>query len=134
MPSRHHFDHQSKLILTYWEGEIKDEESIQSINNYVAQIHSQIEKVKSYNEILNFLAVTSIQVTPKGIKNIAKIANNSGLSNNRLAIVVRTGIAFSFAKLYQVYRTRILKGDKDIGIFNSHDEALIWVNHPVAEN
>ncbi|RLA01305.1 MAG: hypothetical protein DRQ42_03520 [Gammaproteobacteria bacterium] len=65
---------------------------------------------------------------------MANIANNSGLSNNKLAIVVRSGIAFSFAKMYQVYRTRLLKGNKDIGIFNSHDEALIWINDPIVEN
>lgn len=134
MSSRHHFDHPSKLILTYWEGDIKDDESIQAINNYVAEIHSQIEEVNSYNEILNFLAVTSIQVTPSGLKTIAKIANNSGLSNNRLAIVVRSGIAFSFAKLYQLYRTRILKSDKEIDVFNSHEEALIWVKQSLIEN
>lgn len=134
MSSRHHFDHQSKIILTYWEGDIKDDESIQAINNYVAEVHAQINEVNSYNEILNFLGVTSIQVTPSGIKTVAKIANNSGLSNNRLAIVVRSGIATSFAKLYQVYRMRILNSDKDIGIFNSHDEALIWVNNPIIEN
>jgi len=134
MPSHHHFDHQSKIILTFWEGDIKDDESIHAMNNYVAEIHSQIDIVNSYNEILDFLAVTSIQVTPNGIKTVAKIANNSGLSDNRLAIVVRSGIAFSFAKLYQLYRTRILRGNKDIGIFDSHDEALIWVKNPLTEN
>ncbi|RKZ89553.1 MAG: hypothetical protein DRQ39_00595 [Gammaproteobacteria bacterium] len=134
MPTHHHFDHQSKLILTYWEGDIKDDESIQAINNYVSDLHSKIDTVNSYNEILNFLAVTSIQITPSGIKTVANIANNSGLSNNKLAIVVRSGIAFSFAKMYQVYRTRLLKGNKDIGIFNSHDEALIWINDPIVEN
>lgn len=134
MPSHHQFDHQSKLILTFWEGDIKDDESLQAINNYVDQIHSQLEVVNSYNEILNFLGVKSIQITPNGIKAIANIANNSGLSDNKLAIVVRSGIAFSFAKLYQLFRTRVVKGNKDIGIFSSHDEALIWVNNPIAEN
>lgn len=133
MPSHHQFDHQAKLILTYWEGDIKDDESIQAMKNYVTQVHSQIEVVNSYNEILNCLAVSSIQVTPSGLKTIANLASNSGLSNNRLAIVVRSGIAYSFAKLYQVYRTRIVKGNKDISIFKSHDEALTWVKSPIAE-
>ena len=134
MPSHHHFDHQSKIILTYWEGDIRDDESIEAMEDYVAQIHSQIEVVHSYNEILDCLAIKSIQVTPSGLKTIAKLASNSGLPNNRLAIVVRSGIAYSFAKLYQIYRTRIIKGNKDIRIFNLHDEALIWVKDPLAEN
>ena len=133
MPSRHHFDHQSKIILTYWEGDMRDDESIQAFESYVAQLQSQLGVVNSYNEILDCLAITSIQLTPNGIKTIANISTKSGLSNNRLAIVVRSGMASTFAKLYQIYRTRI-KGDKDIGIFQSHDEALIWVKDPIVEN
>lgn len=127
MPAFHHINHHSKFILTYWCGDANDDDFIDALNHYLENVKNQ-QSLYSYNEIADFSSVGSIQLTPKGLMKLARIAKESDVKGTRFAIVVSSRFAYAFAKMYKKYRSIVAeKHCKEVDIFESLSEALLWV-------
>ena len=127
MPAKHHVDTESRIIMTTWEGDAVDTEFIEAIQNYQKEIQVNPEYV-AFNEVVDFRDVTSIKLSPKGLKTIGRIAVKTDelKTNSKLALIVTSGIAFNLARIYASYRNLERNSGKEIRIFKNEAEALEW--------
>jgi len=127
MPAKHFIDKEAKLIVTTWEGDAVDIEFIEAITKYQKDIQLNPEYI-DYNEVANFRKITSIKLTPKGLKRIGGIASKTDQYkfNNKLALVVSSGTAFNLARIYASFRNIQNGTNKEIRIFKSEVEAMGW--------
>lgn len=127
MPANHHIDRENRLIFTTWQGEASDSDIIEVLMKYQAEIRNTPVH-RTYHEIVSFSRITGIKVTARGLINIAKIASQEDQTDARtkLALVVNSGLAFSFASTYAKYRKIIQNVSKDIRVFRTEYDALEW--------
>ena len=127
MPAKHFIDKEAKLIVTTWEGDAVDIEFIEVITKYQKDIQLNPEYIE-YNEVANFCKITSIKLTPKGLKRIGRIASKTDQYkfNSKLALVVSSGTAFNLARIYASFRNIQNGTNKEIRIFKSEVEAMGW--------
>lgn len=127
MPARHQIDHDSTLIETIWEGNIADNTFFDALKNYLSTIKSQPD-LFSYNEIVDFSSVNKVELTFKEISELANIAikSDSPTTKTRLALVTSSKLAYSFAKMYKVYRNLMPSSNKEVDVFQSRQAALDW--------
>ena len=130
MPAKHFIDKESKLIITTWEGDAVDIEFIEVITKYQKDIQINPEYIE-YNEVANFCKITSIKLTPKGLKRIGRIASKTDQYkfNSKLALVVSSGTAFNLARIYASFRNLQNGTNKEIRIFKSELEAMDWAKN-----
>lgn len=130
MPAKHYIDKEAKLIVTKWEGDAVDIEFIEAIIKYQKDIQLHPEYI-DYNEVANFCKVTSIKLTPEGMKRIVKIASKTDQYkfNSRLALVVCSGTAFNLARIYASFRNIQNGTNKEIRIFKNETEAMNWAQN-----
>ena len=130
MPAKHFIDKEAKLIVTTWEGDAVDIEFIEAITKYQKDIQLNPEYIE-YNEVANFCKITSIKLTPKGLKRIGRIASKTDQYkfNSKLALVVSSGAAFNLARIYASFRNIQNGTNKEIRIFKSEVEAMGWAQN-----
>ncbi|MDG5466717.1 hypothetical protein P9J64_00110 [Deltaproteobacteria bacterium IMCC39524] len=130
MPAKHFIDKEAKLIVTTWEGDAADIEFIEAITKYQKDIQLNPEYIE-YNEVANFCKITSIKLTPKGLKTIGRIASKTDQYkfNSKLALVVSSGAAFNLARIYASFRNIQNGTNKEIRIFKSEVEAMGWAQN-----
>ena len=129
MAAHHHVDHESKLITTFWDGNVADNKFIDALQNYQAEIKNNTD-FSSYNELVDLSCVSGIQLSVKEIMRLAEIAtkSDSDTHKTRLSLVVSSNMAFSFGVMYKGYRNLISKNSKSIEVFRKKADALLWVN------
>ena len=127
MSANHFIDKEAKLIVTTWEGDAADIEFIEAITKHQRDIQLNPEYIE-YNEVANFCKITSIKLTPKGLKRIGRIASKTDQhkSNSKLALVVSSGTAFNLARIYASFRNLQNDTNKEIRIFKDEVEAMGW--------
>lgn len=127
MPANHFIDKKAKLIVTTWEGDAVDMEFIEAITKYQRDIQLNPEYIE-YNEVANFCKISSIKLTPKGLKRIGRIASKTDKHkpNSKLALVVSSGTAFNLARIYASFRNLQNDTNKEIRIFRDEVEAMGW--------
>jgi hypothetical protein len=127
MPAKHFIDKKAKLIITTWEGDAVDIEFIEAITKYQKDIQLNPEYIM-YNEVANFCEITSIKLTPKGLKRIGRIASKTDQHKlkSKLALVVSSGTAFNLARVYASFRNIQSGTNKEIRIFKNEVEAMEW--------
>ena len=130
MPANHFIDNRNKLIVTTWEGDAVDVDFIEAIIKYQKDIQINPEHI-DYNEIANFSKISSIKLTPKGLKRIGRIASKTDQhkSNSKLALIVSSGTAFNLARVYASFRNLQNGTNKEIRIFKSEVEAKEWAKN-----
>lgn len=129
MPANHKINTDSRVILTTWEGDATDAECFEALQRYQENIINKSEYY-SYNEVVSFVNVADVKVTAKGLMDLAKLASTTEQPGiyTKLAIVVNSSLARSFANLYATYRNVIQSSNKEMQVFKNEDDALIWVS------
>ena len=129
MTAHHQIDHNSKLITTFWDSNTADNKLIDSLKNYQKEIKNQ-EEVYSYNEIVDFSLISSIQLNVNEIIQLTKIASlsDSATKKTKLALIFGSNMAFSFGMMYKAYRNLLSKSNKEVNVFKNQAEALTWIN------
>lgn len=118
MTAHHQIDHESKLIATYWDGNVADNKFISALKQYQTEIKNKSD-LCSYNEIVDLSCISTINLNVKEIMTLADIAARSDLAigKNKLALVVSSNIAFSFGMMYSGYRKLLSKSNKEVKVF-----------------
>lgn len=129
MTAHHQTDNESKLITTFWDGNIADNKFIDALKYYQKEIKNNTD-LCSYNEMVDLSCVSAIQLNVKEIMSLADIAakSDSDTHKTKLALVVSSNMAFSFGVMYKGYRNLISKSNKKVGVFKKRADALLWLN------
>jgi hypothetical protein len=130
MPAEHTIDANKKLILTTWSGEVADGELIKALSAYQLTIKNRPEYA-SFDEIVDFSKGTHYHLSMSGLQRLVEIATVADArgAKTKLAIVVTTPVAYTLARMYQVYRSFIPGASKILRIFRTYDEARHWVEN-----
>lgn len=125
MPATHYVDAAARLIITLWVGDAVDTELIDAIRHYQSELQTNPDYA-DYNEVVNFLGVESIQVTPKGLASVGKIAatTDARREGGKVAMIVKSGLAFNLARMYASLRNA--SSSKEIRIFQDEGNAFAW--------
>lgn len=76
-----------------------------------------------FAQLLDFLQVTKIELTPADVRELAERSVFS--PHSRRALLVKDDLAFGFGRLFQAHRE--LKGEEGIRVFRKLDDALAWL-------
>ena len=130
MSANHQINTEAGVIVTKWEGDVTDVEIIEALKSYQEDIVCKPEYY-NYNEVVNFANVADVKVTAKGLMDLAKQAKKSEQQGiyTKLAIIVNSGLAESFANLYATYRKFIQQSNKEVQVFRKEGDALNWVSN-----
>ena len=128
MPAKHTIDEEKKFIVTVWSGEVTDGELIKALSAYQQTIKG-LPEYAGFDEIVDFSEGSHFHLSMSGIQRLVELATaaESRGKKTRLAIVVTAPVAYSLARMYQVYRSFITHGSKVLRIFKTYDDALHWV-------
>ena len=128
MPANHHIDHDTRIILTTWEGIADDSEFIEALDNYQNNIQNHPDYI-DYNEVVDLTHTSSIKITTKGIKKIGTIASKTDQNkpDRKLALIVNSNLAFGLARMYIVYRSFSKNANKNIRVFKNEKNAFEWI-------
>lgn len=129
MPANHTIDHELKLITTNWSGVAIDLELSDALARYQQEIKTQ-PGLCAYDEIVDFSQATGFKLTPEGIVELAGIAAKQDVKGlkTKLAIIVRSPLAYGLGRMYEVYRGLVPNSLKEVGVFKNHQDAMAWIN------
>lgn len=115
------------LIITIWDGEATDTKFEEALRKYLQDIRSNPD-CKHYNEIVDLRKATPMKLTINGLLSIGRIAIGAEkeASNNKMALIVKSDITFTFANLYVFYRNLGRSDRKNISVFLNDEKAYEW--------
>lgn len=130
MPAEHKIDAKRKLIVTTWSGEAFDSALIKALSDYQQTIKNRPEYA-SFDELVDFRKASYYHLSISGIQRLVEqaAATDAQGTKNKLAIVVNKPVAFSLARMYQVYRSFIPGNSKILRVFRKYDDARKWVEN-----
>lgn len=128
MSAIHHIDNDSMLIITVWDGEATDTMFEEALRKYHKDIRSKPDCIH-YNEIVDLRKATPMKLTINGLLSIGRIAIDAEkeATNKKMALIVNSDIAFTFANLYVFYRNLGRSDRKKISVFLNDKKAYEWV-------
>jgi hypothetical protein len=128
MPVLHKIDDDAKLITTIWSGDAVDSELSDALAKYLQNIKS-LPLYVSYNEIVDFSGASNFLLSSEGIKKLAHMASIKDPQGvkTKLAIVVNKPIAFGLARMYEIYRSLLPSGSKEVRVFKNYQDCLKWI-------
>ena len=128
MPAKHHIDNESNLIVTTWEGDASETGFIKVLLKYQKNIQCHPDYI-DYNEIFNLSDATNLKITIGGLMSIGRVASRTDhlFAHKKLALIVGSNMAFSFARMYEAYRNIGIRSSKKIRVFKNESKALEWV-------
>ena len=128
MPAIHHIDNNNKLIITTWNGEPTASDLVDAFRNYQRDIKSKPEFI-DYDEIVDFSGIEGFKLSADGLRMMGSIAANTDNpgKKSKLAIVVKSTLAFGLARMYEIYRSFNPQSNKAIRVFKYKSEALAWI-------
>ena len=130
MPAKHYIDDKASLITTTWEGDATDIELLKALREYQKNIQSNPDYI-NYNEVFDLSKADKIRVTINGMINIGQTGSKTDhlFTQKKLALIVGSNVAFSLAKMYEVYRNMGINSCKTIRVFKNEQEAIKWVRN-----
>lgn len=130
MSVKHQISNELQLIITTVSGNAVDKALIAAMETYQNDIRSKSDYIK-YDEVLDLSTLTKIELTSTGIKAIAQIAskNDQPAFKTKLALIVKSRLAFGLARMYQAYRDLNSGANKELRIFYKNHDAFEWVEH-----
>ena len=128
MPVLHKIDDDAKLITTIWSGHADDNELSDALADYQQNIKS-LPLYASYNEIVDFSGASNFSLSAEGIKKLAHMASISDPKGvkTKLAIIVNNPLAFGLARMYEIYRSLLPSGSKEVRVFMNYQDCLSWI-------
>lgn len=118
-PAFYKIDKARRIVLTTGAGVLTKKDIAEHQNRLVKDADFDPESA----QLLDFLQVTKIELTPADVRELAERSVFSPRS--RRAVLVKDDLAFGFARLFQTYRE--LKGEEGIRVFRELDDALAWL-------
>jgi hypothetical protein len=128
MPAVHNIDHNRKLIITTWDGEPTVQDLASALNKYRKEIKELPEYIQ-YDELVDLSSIGGVKLNSSGLRVLADIAAKSDKTGIRtkLAIVVKPGLTFGLARMYEIYRNLNPSKSKEIKIFQETSSASDWL-------
>lgn len=128
MPAVHSIDHDRKLISTTWEGEPSTKDLADAFTKYLEEVRTEPECIH-YHELVDFSNIGGIKLNSSGLRLLADIAaktDKTGVTT-KLAIVVKPGLTFGLARMYEIYRNLNPRKSKVIKVFQDSALASEWL-------
>jgi hypothetical protein len=119
MPVSYAIDKQKRLVVTCAWGTCTAEDALE----FRRQILKDPNFDPSFDQLADFSAVTTIDITPAEVRMLA--GGNIFSPYSRRAIVVQGQLAFGLARIFETLRG--LRGDHHVRVFHTRDEALAWI-------
>jgi hypothetical protein len=128
MPVVHKIDDDAKLITTIWSGDAVDSELLDALAKYQQNIKS-LPVYASYNEIVDFRGANYFLLSSEGIRTLAHMAsiNDPQGVKTKLAIVVNKPVSYGLAPMYEIYRSLLPSGSKEVRVFKNYHDCLSWI-------
>ena len=122
MPVFLKIDKERKLVHTTGSGFISKDEVLA----HQDQILKHPDFDPSFSQLANFARLTNTDIN---MADLQTFAHRDVFSiHSRRAIIVKSDLAFGFAKIFELYRQ--LAGARGIRVFRTHHEALNWILTP----
>ena len=131
MPMSYRVDHAARVIVAVGRGVLADAD----VFGYQRELLSRPE-IARYDELIDMTEVTEFAVpSADRIRDLADLAATTDevTPASRLAIVAPSDVAFGLGRMYQTYRALARQGAKEVGVFRTMKEALIFlqIDHPL---
>jgi hypothetical protein len=112
-------DKERKLVLTTGSGFVTKEEVLA----HQDQILKDPDFDPSFSQLADFARLTNTDIN---MGDLQTFAHRDVFSiHSRRAIIVKSDLAFGFAKIFELYRQ--VAGARGIRVFRTHHEALNWI-------
>jgi hypothetical protein len=124
MPLEYDIDHARRLVTARGRGILTYQEMIE----YQSAVWSRPD-VDGYDELVDVTAVEDFaQPSTEKVRDLASLsAVMDGRRAARFAIVAPGNLAYGLGRMYQTYRSLERSGTKDVGIFRTMAEALVFL-------
>jgi hypothetical protein len=117
-------DKERKLVLTTGSGRLTKEEVLA----HQEQILKHPDFDPAFSQLADFARLTNTDIN---MGDLQTFAHRDVFSiHSRRAIIVKSDLAFGFAKIFELYRQ--VAGARGIRVFRTHHEALNWILSPDA--
>jgi hypothetical protein len=125
MPIKHSVDHRHRLVIARGVGILTG----QDIFGYQRSVWSNPDLV-GYNELMDMTHVEHIAL--ESIGRVEQLASVSASMDTptvlaKFAIVAPDDIAFGLGRMYQTYRSLDERSTKEVGVFRTWKDALVFV-------
>lgn len=120
-------DDELKVVTLAWTGDVTEALIADVIDTYQRDIKSK-RQYADYNDMIDFTAVGQIKVTSiELLKAAQRVASFDCEKSAKSAFIVKSALAFGFAKIFATYRNFSPRGKKRVNIFKSQSLALEWL-------
>jgi hypothetical protein len=84
--------------------------------------------VHGFNELMDISAVQQMESpTPERVRDLAALPSGAGGGRTKFALVVAGDLAFGLARMFQAFSETRPGGTKDVGVFRSVQDALVFL-------
>ena len=125
MPISYRVDHEARVVVAAGHGVLTDAD----VFGYQREAWSRPD-VTGYNELIDMTHVDQIALpSADRLRDLAGLSAgmDSPETRTRLAVVVTDNFAFGLGRMLQAYRELDRRSTKEIGIFRTMDEALVFL-------
>lgn len=125
MPISYRVDHEARVVVAAGHGVLTDVD----VFGYQREAWSRPD-VTGYNELIDMTHVDQIALpSADRIRDLADLSAGMDIpeTRTRLAVVVTDNFAFGLGRMLQAYRELDRRSTKEIGIFRTMDEALVFL-------
>jgi hypothetical protein len=126
MPTFYKIDKERKLVITTGTGFVRREEVL----TLQDQMSNDPEFDPCFSQVADFALLANTDVVLADVQTFAQ--RDVFSVHSRRAIIVKGGVAFGFAKIFEL--SRQLAGANGIRVFRDPDEAFDWVLTPDSES
>jgi hypothetical protein len=125
VPFQYRIDPQRKLVVAWGTGTVTDPD----VFAYQREVWSKPE-VAGYHELIDMSEVKAIEMPSiDRMWELAAVstAMDRARPSGKLAIVAPRDMAFGLGRMYERYRALESRGNKQVGVFRTLDEALAYL-------
>ena len=110
-------------MISTWTGVLTD----RALMEYQQSVWTD-RKIAGYDELLDFTALSRIDVTTEGLRDLAQLAREMDefTGDARVAVVTGSTVAYGMARMYEAFRESAA-GRKHIRIFRDVNAARSWL-------
>jgi hypothetical protein len=107
-----------RLLDTRASGVLDDE----TLVGYVRTVMADAAYADADADLFDARDVTDVRLTAEGMRSIATVIQQSGLSSKRVAVVATLPAMFGMARMFEM-----LRDDIEVRVFRDRDAALEWI-------
>jgi hypothetical protein len=125
VPIAYRIDHQKRIVLARAYGLFTPGDVFE-----YQQTAWAAPEVGGYDELVDITDVTDVSLpSAQGIQEIASVAARMDVAAaaSRFAIVAPTDLVYGLGRMFKVYREADGRGSKEVGVFRTLEEALIFL-------